>query len=133
MRALVYNHPYRHHRNHRDHNNGEERECRYSPSVNISETEDNFKVELAVPGFSKKEIKIDLEKDMLKIYSEREMENGANGYRVRQFGGHNFAKSFVLPETVDNENIKADYKNGVLTLVLPKKEEVRVKKQIQVS
>lgn len=133
MNALVYNHPYRHHRFNRNHNTGEERECRVSPSYNISETEEAFRVELAVPGFSKKDIKIDLEKDMLRVYSDREIQNGEVEYRVKQFGNHNFSKSFILPKTVDSENIKADYKNGILSLTLPKKEEVRVKKQIQVS
>lgn len=132
MNALVYRNPYRSQRFMRNHEESKG-ECRFSPRTNIMESDENFRIELAVPGFDKKEIKIDLEKEMLKVFSERENGNSEKEYRVKEFGNHNFCKTFVIPESVDTENIKAEYTNGILALTLPKKEEVRVKKQIQVS
>lgn len=106
-------------------------EC-FRPSTNVMEEEDMFKVQMAVPGFSKKDFKIELEKNVLKVYSEKEFDNEGE-YTRREFGGRNFCRSFSVPETVDVENIKAEYKNGILSINLPKKEEVNLKKEIQIA
>ncbi len=114
-----------------------ERKCRWMPATNISETGQEYRVEMAVPGFGKEDFKINLEKDVLSISSE--MENTENqeeqtemNYRMREFGRRNFCRSFSIPEAVDKDSIKAEYINGILTITLPKKEEVKVKKEIQV-
>jgi HSP20 family protein len=124
-----YNHPHRNqawHGNH-DYFNGRMRK----PSANVMENDDAFKIELAVPGFQKKDFRINIEKDVLTISTEREM-NGEENYTMREFGHNNISRSFSLPETVDNEKIKAEYKNGILNVTLPKREEVKIKKEIQV-
>jgi len=114
-----------------------ERKCRWMPATNISENGQEYRVEMAVPGFGKEDFKINLEKDVLSISTE--MENTENqeeqtemNYRMREFGRRNFCRSFSIPEAVDKDAIKAEYVNGILTIVLPKKEEVKIKKEIQV-
>lgn len=120
---------------HRYYRNQEENGCDYTPSANVQENEDNFKLEIAVPGYSKKDFRIDLEKDLLTISSEKEenKENENMTYTRREFGYGNFCRSFTLPETIDSENIKADYKNGILSITLPKKEDVKIKKEIRIA
>ena len=124
-----YNHPHRHHAMHGNHDyfNGRMRK----PSANVMENDDAYKIELAVPGFQKKDFKINVEKDILTISTDREM-NGDDNYTMREFGYNNISRSFSMPETIDNEKIKAEYKNGILSVTLPKREEVKIKKEIQV-
>ncbi len=109
----------------------------FVPSTNVMEDENAFRMELMVPGFSKKDIKINVEKNMLTISSEKHTEKDEKQSEVvftrREFGHKDFCRSFELPETVDVENIKADYKNGILSITLPKKEEVKIKKEIQIA
>lgn len=112
-----------------------ERRCRWMPATNITEEEKAFHLEMAVPGFSKKDIKISIEKNILKIYSERNKEDEKKevNYRMREFGQADFCRTFTLSESVDQEGIKAEYKNGILTVTLPRKEEVKVSKEIQIA
>jgi HSP20 family protein len=113
-----------------------ERRCAWSPATNIIENEEAFMLEMAVPGFSKKDFKINLEKNTLTISSEKEEkaeDNEAQSYRMREFNRKDFCRSFKIPETVNVDDIKAGYKNGILTLTLPKKEEVKLRKEIQVA
>ena len=112
-----------------------ERRCQWMPATNITEDEKAFYLEMAVPGFSKKEIKIDIEKGMLKIYSERdkEAENQEPSYRMREFGRNDFCRTFTLGEHIEEDNIKAEYKNGILSVTLPRKEEVKLRKEIQIA
>lgn len=112
-----------------------ERRCHWMPATNITEDGKAFRLEMAVPGFSKKDIKINIEKDTLKIYSERpkEEEKQEPHYRMREFGQADFCRTFYLGESVDQEGIKAEYKNGMLTVTLPRKEEVKVTKEIQIA
>ena len=112
----------------------EERRCDFVPSTNILENENGYRLEIAVPGFSKKDFRIDLEKDLLTISSDRQ--NGKEEdvrFTRREFNQGNFCRSFHLPETVNTDDIRAEYRNGILMVSLPKKEEVKVKKEIQVS
>jgi HSP20 family protein len=111
-----------------------ERRCRWMPATNITEDEKVFYLEMAVPGFSKKDIKISIEKDMLKIFSERTKEenNQEQNYRVREFGQSDFCRTFNLGEHIDQDNIKAEYKDGILSVTLPRKEEVKFKKEIEI-
>ncbi len=101
------------------------------PAVNIKETEKDFTVELAVPGKKKDDFKIEVNNDILTISSEAktEKEDRADDgkYTRREFSYSSFKRSFTMPETVDEDKIKASYEDGVLRLALPKKEEAMPK------
>jgi HSP20 family protein len=99
------------------------------PSVNIVEGKNDFRIEVAAPGLEKKDFKINLENNVLTISSEKEEKNeqSEDRYMRREFSYNSFQRSFALPNTVDAEKINANYKEGVLHLVIPKKEEAREK------
>jgi HSP20 family protein len=106
------------------------------PPVNIRETEKTFEIEVAVPGFDKKDINVEVEKDILTISSKREEEKKEESDEIKrlEFSYDYFERSFNIPEDADTENINAKSNNGVLYIVLPKKEEkVKVKKMIKVA
>jgi HSP20 family protein len=99
------------------------------PAVNIKETNDNFVVEMAAPGMSKEDFKIELDRNMLTITSEKNYEKEENTderYSKREFSYQSFSRVFTLPkEVVDADKIEAKYDNGLLHLVIPKKEEAK--------
>src|ERR1700730_13770404 len=101
------------------------------PAVNIREKHDNFEVEMAAPGMKKDDFKIELDGNLLTISSEKtdqHEEKEGEKYTRREFSYQSFQRSFNLPkEVVDAEKIKARYENGVLQLVIPKREEVKQK------
>ena len=99
------------------------------PKVNIVETHDDFRVEMAAPGMTKEDFHVELEKDMLTIYSELEKEENdeRKKYTRREFSYESFRRSIHLPNTVEADKIKATYKDGLLTVLIPKKEEARTK------
>lgn len=100
------------------------------PSVNIKETADNYEVEVAAPGMEKDDFKITLDGNLLTVSSEKERreEHGDARYSRREFSYQSFQRSFELPKNVvDEENIKATYQNGLLNLIIPKKEESKQK------
>ncbi len=98
------------------------------PPVNIHETNDSFHVELAAPGLSKEDFKINLEKGLLTISYEKKAENENKDYKThrREFRAESFKRTFTVEDKIDADNIKAKYENGVLHLLLPKKEEVKI-------
>ena len=108
-----------------------------TPAVNILETEDGFKVELAVPGMKKEDFTIDLDKDMLTISAEDKFENEEKNaearYTRREFSYKSFKRSFTLPKTIDGDKITAAYNEGVLEIVLPKKEEAKPKPPVAIK
>ena len=109
------------------------------PAVNIQETEESFSVEVAAPGKTKEDFNIELENDVLTISSEDKKENEItekNGrYTRKEFSYSTFKRAFSLPDSVDSEKISAQYNNGVLEILLPKKEEAKVhaKRMIEIS
>ena len=107
------------------------------PAVNLVETEKEYRIELAAPGLSKKDIKIDLHKNILSISSEKEesKEENEDNYMRKEFSYSSFRRSFTLPETVDASKISADHSNGILQVHIPKKPEAVEKgpKQIAIS
>jgi HSP20 family protein len=111
--------------------------CDYNrPAANILDNEKDFTIELAVPGMRKDQFRINLEDDVLTISVERKEEEvqEEKNFSRREFRYDEFSRSFSLPDIVDQDNIKADYKDGVLSVVLPKSEEVKVKgKEIKIS
>ena len=101
------------------------------PSVNVKETADAFIVEMAAPGMSKQDFKIELENNVLTISSEVQHENEhkeGETYTRKEFSYQSFQRSFNLNnQVVDDANIQATYKDGILFLNLPKKEEAKIK------
>lgn len=105
------------------------------PAANIIETKDDFKIELAVPGLSKKDFKINLEKHLLTIEVSTEVKNEENEERFtrREFSYSSFQRSFRLPNSVDPGKIDAKYSNGVLNLIIPKREEAKDKPAMEIK
>lgn len=106
------------------------------PAVNISENSEKFQIELAAPGLTKEDFHIKLEKDVLSISTSKKTEEVVEGtkYTRKEFGFHSFKRSFNLPETADQENIGAEYKDGVLFVSIAKrKEAIPQVKEIKIS
>lgn len=106
------------------------------PTANISETEKEYQIELAAPGLTKKDFKIESENGMLTISAEKEEKSASkNGYTRTEYSFNSFSRSFTLPDNSKPENINAKYEDGVLKLTVPKKEvtPVKPKKEISVS
>ncbi len=106
------------------------------PQVNIHETDNNFTVEMAAPGMKKDNFHVELDNDMLTISTEVTSEENSDGrYSRREFSYQSFRRSFYLPETVEAEKIEARYSDGILRLVIPKREEAKRKpvKTIKIS
>lgn len=108
------------------------------PAVNIQETEANFIVEVAAPGKKREDFNIELENDILSIFSEEKKESETEQtkqYTRKEFSYTNFKRAFSLPENVNSEKISASYTNGVLIITLPKKEEDKAqgKRMIKIS
>jgi len=100
------------------------------PSVNIRENPNEFKVEVAAPGFEKGDFKLELNHDVLTVSSEKQISNETKEdehYSKREFSYQSFTRSFTLPDTADSEHIDANYDKGILTVVIPKREESKPK------
>lgn len=97
------------------------------PAVNIVENKNDYTVSLAVPGMKKDDFNIDVEGNMLTISCENEENKEEKGEKFtrKEYNYSSFSRSFTLPEEVNRENIEAVYDNGLLKLVLLKKEEVK--------
>ncbi|MBF6641129.1 Hsp20/alpha crystallin family protein [Flavobacterium sp. J49] len=98
-----------------------------SPAVNIKETDANYSLELAAPGKVKEDFVIEIDHNVLTISSEvkaeSEQKDEAGRYTRREFSYAAFRRAFTLPETVNTDDINANYENGVLYVTLPKKQE----------
>lgn len=109
------------------------------PAVNIKETAENYEVEVAAPGMTKKDFKVELDGNMLTISSEKsnQKEDRDNEwYFRREFSYQSFQRTFTLQkDVVDIDKIEAKYENGLLHLLIPKKEEAKQKppRLIQIS
>lgn len=94
------------------------------PKVNIRETKDAYFVDMAVPGMKKSDFRIDLDNNVLSISNEVQLNKEVEeNHTRREFGYDAFKRSFSLPETIQEEKIKASYLEGILSIHLPKKEE----------
>jgi HSP20 family protein len=93
------------------------------PAVNVSETENGYQLEVATPGMNKDDFEVEVKDGVLTISSESrsEKEEESEKYTRREFSYSAFKRSFVLPEEVEAEQIKASYRDGILYLDLPKK------------
>jgi HSP20 family protein len=106
----------------------------WAPSVDIYETENELVLKADLPDVSEKDLDIRVENNMLTIRGERKFEQKVkeeNYLRIERTYG-SFSRSFSLPNTINTEAIKADYKNGVLTVEIPKRAESKPK-QVKVN
>lgn len=106
------------------------------PAVNIKETPENYEVEVAAPGMNKGDFNVQLDGNMLTISSEKKTQQDEVRYSSREFSYQSFSRTFTLQkDVVDTEKIQAIYENGLLHLVIPKKEEAKQKgpRRIEIS
>jgi len=98
------------------------------PKVNIIEDKLEFRLEFALPGYAKENIKIEVESDLLKVSGKFPVkENQSGELKKSEFSKNDFERNFILPETINSESITGTMENGILTLQLPLKEEVKPK------
>jgi HSP20 family protein len=106
----------------------------WSPAVDIYETDSEIMVQAELPGVDRKDIALQLENNVLTLKGDRRFEketNQENYHRIeRSYGG--FSRAFTIPTIVDEEKIRADYRDGILKIALPKKEQVKAK-QIKIG
>lgn len=95
------------------------------PAANIIEADDHFDIELAAPGMKKADFKIELEEGVLTISSETEIKSTEkeSSFTRKEFGYSAFKRSFNIPDSVSADKISANYKEGILSVNLPKKQE----------
>ena len=100
-----------------------------TPAVNIIEGKEDYRIEVAAPGLDKSDFKIDLENNVLTISAEKEGKQDESHERFmrREFNYSSFSRSFALPDSLNAEKISARHKDGVLNVVIPKKEEAKEK------
>jgi HSP20 family protein len=107
---------------------------RWVPAVDVLEKDGNLVLRAEIPGVSEKDIELKLENNVLTLKGEKKSEQEENGksyHRKESYYG-SFSRSFTLPETADRDNIKADFKKGVLEITIPQKAEAKPR-AIQVS
>lgn len=107
----------------------------FSPAVDISEDDKSYEIQVSVPGINKKDFQVELLDGKLTISGERKMEEkkeGKNFHSLETNYGR-FSRSFFVPEDILAEEVSATYENGLLTVVLPKKEKKVVKAAIEVK
>ncbi|MCF7929077.1 MAG: Hsp20/alpha crystallin family protein [Spirochaetales bacterium] len=97
------------------------------PKVDIREEQDHYFLEAELPGMTEKDVDVSIDNNLLTISSARKEENEEKkeGYLVRERKQRSFARSFVLPRDVEKDKIEASYKNGLLTLDIPKSEKAK--------
>ena len=107
-----------------------------SPNFEVSETEEEFRVKAELPGLDEKDIEVNVERDTVTIRGEkrREQEEKKRNYHFSEVSYGQFSRSFALPDGVDREKAKAQFKKGVLTLTLPKTEQAKTeRKRIEIA
>jgi HSP20 family protein len=99
------------------------------PAVNIVESKDEYRIDVAAPGLDKEDFKIQIDKNVLTVSSEKEEKHEDKDKRImrKEFNYFSFKRCFSLPETVNSEKIKASHKDGILEIVIPKREEAKEK------
>lgn len=106
------------------------------PAVNISESENNYHVELAAPGLKKEDFKLNLDDNTLTISVEQSSDNQDNqkNYSKREYSYSSFVRSFTLPDSADDSQIDATYIDGILRIDIAKREEAKaVRRQIAIK
>lgn len=110
--------------------------CR-KPAINIFESENDFRIELMLPGFNREDLKINFHNEMLTVRVDNKetvsSEKEAYKYARREFDVYNFEKQFKVPQSVNIEGIDARFENGILNILLPKKEEALEKSPVEIK
>ncbi|WP_316826868.1 Hsp20/alpha crystallin family protein [Pedobacter miscanthi] len=107
-----------------------------SPNVNIHENETAYVIELAAPGLKKEDFQINLKKDTLSVWAEVKKDDTqvAKDFTRKEFDYSSFARSFNLPDSADGDKITAEYKDGILSINISKKDDAKLQhKEIVVS
>jgi HSP20 family protein len=106
----------------------------FAPSIDISENEKQYMIDVEIPGVDKKDIKLNVENNTLTISGERKFEKKEDGKQYHRVESHygTFSRSFSLPDNVNSESINASYNNGILSITVDKSEE-KVRKQIKIK
>lgn len=102
----------------------------WNPSVDIYENKDQIVLEAELPGMKREDFDLSIENNVITLRGERRFEkkdDGDNYHRVERAYG-SFTRSFTLPQTVEAEGVTAEYRNGVLRVVMPKREEVKARR-----
>ena len=102
------------------------------PAANIIQTPDALILEMAIPGMTKQDIDLKIEKDLLIVSANKESADQRR-FVTKQFDYNKFSRTFRLPKTIDQNNIEAAFKNGILTITLNKKEEAKDKGPIAIK
>jgi HSP20 family protein len=99
------------------------------PAIDVKETENGYSLEAELPGVTDKDIELKIEGNMLTLSTKKEdqKEEEKDQYLLKERKSFSFTRSFVVPEDVDAEKISAEFKNGLLTLSLPKTEKAKPK------
>ena len=97
------------------------------PSANVTESKDDYKISIAIPGYKKNDFNIDIDGNLLTVSSEKEENKDEKDSRHtrREYNYSSFSRTFTLPDEVSKDKIEAVYEDGVLKLMLPKKEEAK--------
>jgi HSP20 family protein len=105
------------------------------PAVNIRENEKDYELELAVPGMKKEDFNVEVDNNVLTISADVNSENAVeeDNFTRKEFSYSSFKRAFTLPETIDEDQIKASYEDGVLKFALPKKKEALPKPKRMIS
>jgi len=106
------------------------------PAVNVSETENNYHVELAAPGLKKEDFKLNLERNNLTIAVEKssDQQDNQKNYSRREYSYGSFVRSFTLPDSADHSNIEAMYLDGILKIDIAKRDDAKaVRRQIEIK
>jgi HSP20 family protein len=111
----------------------EETTMPWNPPVDVAEERETILVKVEVPGVDEKDLRVTFEDGLLTVTGERQFErkDERNYHRIERSYG-SFTRTFSLPRSVDSTRIVANYRNGILEIEIPKKEEARAK-QIQIN
>lgn len=106
----------------------------FAPSIDISENDKQYLIDVEIPGVNKDEIDLNIENNVLTISGERKFEKKEDNKQYHRVESHygTFSRSFTLPENVNNESIQASYNNGILLITVDKSEQ-KMKKQIKIK
>lgn len=113
-----------------------ERPWLQSPNFEVSETDEEFRVKAELPGLDEKDVEVNLDRDTVTIRGEKrqEQEEKKRNYHLSEVSYGQFSRSFTLPDGVDRDKAKAQFKKGVLTLTLPKTEQAKTqRKRIEIA
>lgn len=107
------------------------------PATNILENETEFKIQISIPGWNKEDVKVEIDKSLLKVSGivEDKKEESKDEFLRKEFKAASFERSFTLPKEIDHESIGAEHKNGILEISIPKnlKELEKMQRMVEIK